>query len=74
MQPDVPGGGRERGEVLLEDLDGFAVEDAHGEMREWEDGMELPLQPLVVSSRKRKRRVDQDLAYGVIATEDGNVE
>jgi hypothetical protein len=52
---EVIGDGMERGEVLLEDLDSFAVDGGpeHG-MREWEEGMQLPLQPLVVSSRSQK--------------------
>jgi hypothetical protein len=64
MQPDVPGEGVARKEILLEDLEEFAMDADQGAMREWEDGMELPLQPIVVSSRERKERADE--MYGVM--------
>jgi hypothetical protein len=51
MQPDVELDDQSRGEVALDDLTGFEVADAGDGMREWEEGMDLPLQPLVVCSR-----------------------
>jgi hypothetical protein len=51
MQPDVELGEEARGEVALEELSGFEIESAQDGMREWEEGMNLPLHPLVVSSR-----------------------
>jgi hypothetical protein len=53
MQPDGAMDGQTRGEVALDELTGFEVEDAQEGMREWEEGMDLPLQPLVVSSRSQ---------------------
>jgi hypothetical protein len=69
MQPDAPADGTERGEVLLEELDGFAVNDQGGNMREWEEGMQLPLQPIVVSSKERAKVQDDQQLYSPIATE-----
>jgi hypothetical protein len=51
LQPDGELEGAPRAEVAVEDLAGFEVESAPDGMREWEEGMDLPLQPLVVSSR-----------------------
>jgi hypothetical protein len=67
MQPDVAEDGRQRDEVLLEDLDGFHVQDAAEGTRDWEEGMNLPLQPLVASSKgpKRKRK-PEDEAYAEV--------
>jgi hypothetical protein len=50
MQPDVDFEGPPRGEVALEELQEFVIEAAPDGMREWEEGMNLPLQPLLVSS------------------------
>jgi hypothetical protein len=43
----------EREEVLLDDLEGLAPTERRNGMREWEDGMDLPLEPLLVSSKER---------------------
>jgi hypothetical protein len=69
MQPDAPPDGEQRGEVLLEDLNGFALDGEQGGMREWEDGMELPLQPILVSSKEKKKRNEEEPMYGQITTE-----
>jgi hypothetical protein len=69
MEPDAPPEGEERGEVLLEDLAGFTVDREQGGMREWEEGMELPLQPIVVSSKEKKKKKEKGEQYGAIATE-----
>jgi hypothetical protein len=69
MRPDAPAEGAERGEVLLEDLEGFTVDGGGAEMRDWEEGMELPLQPLVVSSKERKNKQGGEQLYAPIATE-----
>jgi hypothetical protein len=67
MQPDVEEDGRQRDEVLLEDLEGFQVQDAAEGTREWEEGMNLPLQPLVVSSREpRRKQRTEDEAYAAV--------
>jgi hypothetical protein len=53
--PDVVGEGRERGEVRLEDVDSFAIDGGPEDgMRDWEEGMRLPLQPVVILSRSQK--------------------
>lgn len=51
-------GDGEREEVDLDDLDRYDIEGASNRegMREWEDGMNLPLEPLVVSSNDRAKR------------------
>lgn len=71
MRPDVPGEGEERGEVLLEDLEGFVVSGGgEGNMREWEEGMGLPLQPVVVSSKEKpKKKTEEQELYAPINTE-----
>jgi hypothetical protein len=55
MRADDEGEGQNRTEIALEDLDGFSVNEAHGEMRQWHEGMELPLEPLLISSRDQMR-------------------
>jgi hypothetical protein len=45
---------RERGEVLLEDINDFTPTAQQDGMREWEEGMDLPLEPLLVSSRETR--------------------
>jgi hypothetical protein len=53
LQPDVEGNGQQRGEIALEELDTFEVEEGGQGMMEWEEGVNLPLQPLVVSSKSQ---------------------
>jgi hypothetical protein len=53
--PDVVGEGMERGKVLLEDLDSFAIDGGPEDgMKDWEEGMRLPLQPVVIASRSQR--------------------
>jgi hypothetical protein len=68
MVPDIPVDGEERGQVLLEDLEGFALNDNRGEMREWEEGMDLPLQPIVVSSKERQEKIMDEQLYAPMPT------
>jgi hypothetical protein len=69
MVPDSATEGQERGEVALEDLDSFAPDGAGEGMRQWETGMELPLQPVVVSSKEQKRKsVREEQRYDSVAT------
>lgn len=51
-------GDGEREEVDLDDLSHYDVEGANDKdgMREWEDGMNLPLEPLIVSSSQRSKK------------------
>jgi hypothetical protein len=50
----------ERGEVLLEDLEGFDVTGDRAGMRQWEEGMDLPPEPLLISSRDPTRPMIRD--------------
>jgi hypothetical protein len=63
MQADVAVEGGSRNEVLLEDLDSFSIDAPREGRREWEDGMGLPLEPVLISSREQKsifqRRTEQ---------------
>jgi hypothetical protein len=61
----------QRDEILLEDLESYDPKVQSSGMREWEDGMALPLEPLVVQSRgfvpvfaERKRSTDYTLVGG----------
>jgi hypothetical protein len=55
LEPDMEGGEQQRSEIALEELETFEVEDGGQGMQEWEEGMNLPLQPLLVSSRANRR-------------------
>jgi hypothetical protein len=50
---------RQRGEVLLEDINDFTPTAQQDGMREWEEGMDLPLEPLVISSREPRAGAGQ---------------
>jgi hypothetical protein len=43
---------RQREEVLLDDVNGFTPVNEQDGMRQWEEGMDLPLEPLLISSRE----------------------
>jgi hypothetical protein len=52
LQPDVEGEGQERGEIAVEELEAFEIDEGGQGMMEWEEGMNLPLQPQVVRNLK----------------------
>lgn len=55
----------ERDEVMLDDLDGFDPRKAQG--TEWQDGMKLPLQPVLVGQEVSKKPIrNSDVTYTTI--------
>jgi hypothetical protein len=56
MVQDVAEDGRDRDQVLLEDLESFELNTTADGMREWEEGMALPLQPSSYRPRTRRRQ------------------
>jgi hypothetical protein len=56
LQTDEDGDGKNRQEIALEDIDGFALDERPGEMRPWTEDMDLPLEPVIISSNDDMRK------------------